>query len=209
MNTRRAPLSSAGTAGPPSSRADGRTDSGAPPRSASAQLLTALRAAIREVPDFPTPGIIFKDVAPLLADAALFRHATDAMAAPFADGGITHVVAVEARGFIFGAPVAQRLGAGFIPVRKAGKLPWQTERIEYALEYASGILEIHRDAFAPGARVLVVDDVLATGGTAAATGALVERLGAEVVGFAVLIELSFLHGRAALQHRRVEALLSY
>lgn len=172
-------------------------------------MLTALRAAIREVPDFPTPGIIFKDVAPLLADAALFRDATDAMAALFADGGITHVVAVEARGFIFGAPVAQRLGAGFIPVRKAGKLPWQTERIEYALEYASGILEIHRDACAPGARVLVVDDVLATGGTAAATGALVERLGAEVVGFAVLIELSFLHGRAALQNRRVEALLSY
>jgi adenine phosphoribosyltransferase len=152
---------------------------------------------------------MFKDVAPLLADAALFRQATDAMAAPFADGGITHVVAVEARGFIFGAPVAQRLCAGFVPVRKAGKLPWQTERIEYALEYASGILEIHRDACVPGSRVLVVDDVLATGGTAAATGALVERLGAQVVGFAVLIELSFLHGRAALRDRRVEALLAY
>lgn len=209
MSIRRAPHTPVGTSSPPSPRADRSTHSGTPPSAAAPQLLAALRAAIRDVPDFPTPGIMFKDVAPLLADAALFRQATDAMAAPFADGGITHVVAVEARGFIFGAPVAQRLGAGFVPVRKAGKLPWQTERIEYALEYASGILEIHRDACVPGSRVLVVDDVLATGGTAAATGALVERLGAQVVGFAVLIELSFLHGRAALRDRRVEALLAY
>lgn len=179
-----------------------------PPRD-PASLVTALRAAIRDVADFPTPGIVFKDVAPLLADARLFAQATDALAAPFAREGITHVVAVEARGFIFGAPVAQRLGAGFIPVRKAGKLPWKTERIEYALEYASGVLEIHQDSCAPGTRVLVVDDVLATGGTAAATAALAERLGAHVVGIAVLIELTFLHGRDALGGRRLEALLAY
>jgi adenine phosphoribosyltransferase len=206
MSTSRAPSSSAATSDSPSPHAD------APNRgagAASAQLLTALRGAIRDVPDFPTPGILFKDVAPLLADASLFRQATDAMAAPFMGEGITHVVAVEARGFIFGAPVAQRLGAGFIPVRKAGKLPWHTERIEYALEYASGVLEIHRDACVRGARVLVVDDVLATGGTAAATGALVERLGAHVAGFAMLIELSFLHGRSALRDRRIEALLTF
>ncbi len=177
--------------------------------STPASLVAALRARVRDVPDFPTPGIVFKDVAPLLADARLFAQATDALAAPFAGDGITHVVAVEARGFIFGAPVAQRLGAGFVPVRKAGKLPWKTERIEYALEYASGVLEIHRDACGPGARVLVVDDVLATGGTAAATAALAERLGARVAGIAVLIELTFLHGREALGGRRLEALLSY
>ena len=165
MSIRRAPHTPVGTSSPPSPRADHSTHSGTPPSAAAPQLLAALRAAIRDVPDFPTPGIMFKDVAPLLADAALFRQATDAMAAPFADGGITHVVAVEARGFIFGAPVAQRLGAGFVPVRKAGKLPWQTERIEYALEYASGILEIHRDACVPGSRVLVVDDVSARSGS--------------------------------------------
>ena len=172
-------------------------------------LIAALRASIRDVPDFPTPGVVFKDVAPLLADARLFARATEALAAPFASDGITHVVAVEARGFIFGAPVAQRLGAGFVPVRKAGKLPWKTERIEYALEYGSGVLEIHRDGCGPGMRVLVVDDVLATGGTAAATAALAERLGAKVAGIAVLIELTFLHGRDTLGGRRLEALISY
>jgi adenine phosphoribosyltransferase len=180
-----------------------------PAASPSGSLIAAVRGAIRDVPDFPTPGVVFKDVAPLLADARLFAQTTDALAAPFADEGITHVIAVEARGFIFGAPVAQRLGAGFIPVRKAGKLPWNTERIEYALEYASGVLEIHRDACAPGARVLLVDDVLATGGTAAATAVLAERLGARVAGIAVLIELTFLHGRDALAGRRLESLVAY
>jgi adenine phosphoribosyltransferase len=164
---------------------------------------------VRDVPDFPTPGIVFKDVTPLLADATLFRHATDALAAPFAADGITHVVAVEARGFIFGAPAAQHLRAGFIPVRKAGKLPWQTERMEYALEYGTGVLEIHQDACAPGMRVVVVDDVLATGGTAAATCALIERLGAVVVGCSFLIELGFLRGRHALPGRRAEVVLHY
>ena len=172
-------------------------------------LRQSLAAAIRDVPDFPTPGIIFKDVTPLLANAALFRRATEGLAAPFQGDGITHVVAVEARGFIFGAPVAQHLGAGFVPVRKAGKLPWHTERVEYALEYGSGVLEIHRDACDGPMRVLVVDDVLATGGTAAATCALIERLGAVVVGCSFLIELGFLGGRKQLAGRRLEALLPY
>jgi len=177
--------------------------------SRTAATLLELRRAVRDVPDFPKPGIIFKDITPLLADADLFRKATDALAAPFIGQGITHVVAVEARGFIFGAPVADRLGAGFIPVRKAGKLPWRSERIEYALEYGSGILEVHGDAFDHGARVLVVDDVLATGGTAAATCALAERLGAKIAGCSFLIELSFLGGRAGLGTRRVEVVLRY
>lgn len=176
---------------------------------ADSGLSDALRRSIRDVPDFPTKGIIFKDVTPLLADAELFRRATAALAAPFAGDRITHVVAIEARGFIFGGPVAQQLGVGLIPVRKAGKLPWQTERAEYALEYGTSVLEIHRDACGEAMRVLVVDDVLATGGTAAATAALVERLGATVAGFAFLIELGFLRGRAALPGRRVEALIGY
>jgi adenine phosphoribosyltransferase len=161
------------------------------------------------VPDFPTPGIIFKDITPLLADAALFSRATHALAAPFESSDVTHVVAVEARGFIFGAPVAQHLGAGLVPVRKAGKLPWHTERVEYALEYGSGALEVHRDACNRPMRVLIVDDVLATGGTAAATCALIERLGAEVVGCSFLIELGFLNGRTLLKGRRLEAVLTY
>jgi adenine phosphoribosyltransferase len=178
----------------------------APPDSGASD---ALRRGIRDVPDFPTKGIIFKDVTPLLADADLFRRATAALAAPFVGDRITHVVAIEARGFIFAGPVAQQLGVGLIPVRKAGKLPWHTERAEYALEYGTGVLEIHRDACGEAMRVLVVDDVLATGGTAAATAALVERLGATVVGFAFLIELGFLHGRSALAGRRIEAVLAY
>ncbi len=169
----------------------------------------ALRASVRDIPDFPTPGIMFKDITPLLADAQLLRQATEAMALPFVDAGITHVVAVEARGFIFGAPVAEHLDAGFVPVRKAGKLPWHTERIEYALEYGAGVLEIHRQISGDPMRVLLVDDVLATGGTAAATCALIERLGASVLGCSFLIELGFLGGRAQLTGRRVEAVLKY
>ncbi len=170
-----------------------------------------MRAAVRDVPDFPTKGIVFKDVTPLLANGRLFSQAMHAMTAPFVDAGVTHVVAIEARGFIFGAVVADHLGAGLVPVRKAGKLPSATERIEYALEYGSGILEIHRDACEPGgpARVLVVDDVLATGGTAAATCQLVERLGAVVVGCSFLLELTFLNGRRLLEGRRVESVLMY
>ena len=168
-----------------------------------------LRARIRDVPDFPKPGIIFKDITPLLADAALFREATQAMAMPFEAERITHVIAVESRGFILGGPIAQQLGAGLVPARKRGKLPWKTLREEYALEYGTDILEIHADALPRGARAVIVDDVLATGGTAAAVEGLVHRAGAELLGFAFLIALGFLGGRARLGNTRVETLLDY
>ena len=168
-----------------------------------------LRGAIRDVADFPRPGIAFKDITPLLADPDLFRQATQAMAAPFADEGVRYVVGVESRGFILGAPVALELGAGFIPVRKPGKLPHRTTAAEYALEYGTDRLEIHADACSPESRVLVVDDVLATGGTAAATCRLVESVGGIVVGCSFLIVLSFLPGLAALRPRRISALVTY
>lgn len=164
---------------------------------------------IRDIPDFPQPGIVFKDITPLLGDPQAFRTCIDALATPFAEDGIAKVLGTEARGFILAAPVAYRFGAGFVPVRKAGKLPWEIERQEYELEYGTDLLEIHRDAVAPGERVLIVDDVLATGGTAAATARLVTKLGGVVVGFAFLIELGFLDGRAALGHDRVVSLLTY
>ena len=174
-----------------------------------ADLSTRLRAAIRDVADFPKPGIVFKDITPLLCDPALFRAATDALAAPFRAAGVTHVLAVESRGFILGAPVAHELSAGFVPIRKVGKLPFKTESVEYALEYGTDKLEIHVDACTPRARVLIVDDVLATGGTAAAACDLAEKIGAEVVGLSFLIELAFLKGAARLPGRRMEALLRY
>jgi adenine phosphoribosyltransferase len=171
-----------------------------------------IRRAIRDIPDFPKPGIVFKDITPLLADASLFAAVTEAMAAPFATAGITHVVAIESRGFILGAPVAQRLEAGFVPVRKPGKLPARVEAEEYDLEYGRDRLEMHADACAGSSpRVLVVDDVLATGGTADATLRLVEKLGAEVVGLSFLIALSFLSGVERLRGagRVVSALVTY
>ena len=180
-----------------------------PQRISSDQLTEALKGAIRDVPDFPKAGIVFKDITPVLADPGLFRQITDAMAAPFADAGISYVVGVESRGFIIGAPVALALGAGFVPVRKPGKLPYRTAAAEYALEYGTDRLEIHADACARDARVLVVDDVLATGGTASATCRLVEGLGGVVVGCSFLMALSFLPGRAALSGRRVETLVTY
>jgi adenine phosphoribosyltransferase len=166
-------------------------------------------AAIRDVPDFPKPGIVFKDITPVLLDASLFRQATDAMAAPFAGEAISHVVAIESRGFILGAPVAQSLGAAFVPFRKPGKLPYLVERVEYALEYGVDALECHRDALKGGQRVLIVDDVLATGGTAAAACALAESLGATVQGCSFLVELSFLAGRRKLRERRIERVVTY
>lgn len=169
----------------------------------------AIRAAIREVPDFPKPGIIFKDITPVLADAELFRAATDAMAQPWDQAGVTLVVAIESRGFLLGAPVAQRLGVGLAPIRKPGKLPSVTERLAYALEYGTDALEIHVDGCPAGSRVLVVDDVLATGGTARAACQLVERLGGLVVGCSFLIELSFLDGGATLGDRKRSALVRY
>ena len=168
-----------------------------------------LRSLVREVPDFPAAGIAFRDITPLLGNAAAFRRAVDELAEPFADLGVDRVVGVESRGFILAAPVAYRLGAAFVPVRKAGKLPWAVVREEYQLEYGSDKLEIHRDAIHPDERVLIVDDVLATGGTAAATARLVEALGGELVGIAILIELSALGGRAALGDRRLETVASY
>ena len=174
-------------------------------------LQARIRSAIRDVPDFPKPGILFKDITPLLADAALFLATTDAMARPFEREKVTHVVAIESRGFILGGPVAQRLGAGFVPVRKSGKLPAKTEVVEYALEYGTDRLEIHADACNWGGRprMLIVDDVLATGGTADATRRLIERLGGDVIGFSFLIALSFLPGVERLGGKAAQVLVTY
>jgi adenine phosphoribosyltransferase len=176
---------------------------------AGTDVADKLSALVREIPDFPRPGVTFKDITPLLAERDAFRSCIDAVADHFDGSGVDRVVGVEARGFIIAAPVAYRFGAAFTPVRKAGKLPWQVEAEEYALEYGTDLLEIHKDAVHPGDRVLVVDDVLATGGTAAATVRLVERLGAEVVGLGFIIELGFLAGRAQLAGRDVLSLVTY
>jgi len=168
-----------------------------------------LQAHVRDIPDYPRPGVVFKDITPVLAAPDAFAAVVDAVAAPFADRRIDKVLGIEARGFVFAAPVAYRHAAGFVPVRKAGKLPWEIERAEYELEYGSDLLEVHRDAVQPGERVLIVDDVLATGGTACAALTLAERLGGEVVGFAFFIELAFLHGRDRLAGHKVEAVLEY
>lgn len=168
-----------------------------------------LKEHIRDIPDFPKPGIVFKDITPLLAHAEAFRQTIDSLVDRFADAGVDKVLGVEARGFIAAAPVAYRFGAGFVPVRKAGKLPWQIEKEQYELEYGTDLLEIHRDAIAPGQRALIVDDVLATGGTAAATVRLVEKLGGVVVGLGFLIELAFLDGRSKLEGHDVVSLITY
>ena len=168
-----------------------------------------LRSLIRDIPDYPKPGILFKDITPLLGDASAFALATRLMAAPFAGARVTHVVAIESRGFILGAPIAQQLGAGFVPVRKPGKLPHTKRREEYALEYGTDALEMHDDALSSASRVLIVDDVLATGGTAAATCRLVESLGAKVVGLSFLLALSFLPGAERLRGHRFSAILEY
>ena len=168
-----------------------------------------LRSRIVDVPDFPTPGIVFKDISPLLADHVAFAAAVDAVVAHHGRGTVDKVVGIEARGFILAAPVAYHFGAGFVPVRKPGKLPLATHETSYDLEYGSNVLQVHQDAFSPGDRVLVVDDVLATGGTAAAAARLVEQAGGEVVGLSVLLELAFLDGRAALPGRDVHALVTY
>ena len=169
----------------------------------------ALRSFVRDIADYPVAGVTFRDITPLLGDSAALAQAVDAMVEQFAGVPIDRVVGVEARGFIFGAAVAYRAGAGFVPVRKAGKLPWAVVREEYNLEYGSDKLEIHRDAIHPGERILIVDDVLATGGTAAATAKLVETLGGVVVGLAFLLEIDDLGGRAKLGERTAQALLHY
>jgi adenine phosphoribosyltransferase len=168
-----------------------------------------LRAKIREVPDFPKPGILFYDITTLLRDADAFREVIDRMAEAVKGEQIDLVVGMESRGFIFAAPLADRLGAGFVPVRKLGKLPAETITVEYALEYGSNTLEIHRDAIQPGQKVLIVDDLLATGGTVKGTIELVERLKGDVVGLAFLVELDFLKGRDRLDGRRVTSVIKY
>jgi adenine phosphoribosyltransferase len=172
-------------------------------------MLDAVRAAIRDVPDFPKPGIVFKDITPVLSDGPLFRQVIDALVARWQGERIAKVVGIESRGFCFAAPLAYALGVGLTIVRKPGKLPWRTIREAYALEYGEATLELHEDAFRPGERVLVVDDVLATGGTAEAVGRLLRRQQAELVSYAFLVELGFLGGARKLGAENVHALLTY
>ena len=166
-----------------------------------------LASYVRDVPDFPKPGILFRDITPLLASPEAFHAAVGAMAEPFRKSGADRVVGIEARGFMFGAAIARELGLGFVPVRKPGKLPGRTEKVAYGLEYGSDGLEVHTDAFSAGESALVVDDVLATGGTAAAAAELVERLGARVAGLSFFIELGALGGRSRLSGRPAHAVL--
>src|SRR6266542_2352334 len=168
-----------------------------------------IERSIRNVPDFPKAGIQFKDITPVLADPRLFSGAIDLLADDFKPGSVDAVVGIDARGFIFAAAVAVKLGAGFVPVRKKGKLPYKTHEQDYALEYGTGSVAIHVDALKPGAHVLLVDDLLATGGTAAAAAALVQRLGAQILEISFLIELSFLHGREKLKGYPVRSLVVY
>lgn len=168
-----------------------------------------LRAHVRDVTDFPEAGVVFRDITPLLGNAAAFEQAVDGLVDIFEGVEVDRVVGVESRGFIFGAAVAYRIGAGFVPVRKPGKLPWAVVREEYQLEYGTDKLEIHRDAIHPGERIIIVDDVLATGGTASATVTLVETLGGVIAGLGFLLELEALGGRSRLGERSVTSLLQY
>jgi adenine phosphoribosyltransferase len=171
--------------------------------------LEQIKGLIRDVPDFPQDGIVFKDITPVLADPIAFSTLIDLIVVHFGRGNVDKVVGIEARGFILASPVAYHFGAGFVPVRKQGKLPSETLAEEYALEYGTATLEIHVDAVRPGERVLIVDDVLATGGTAKATASLVERIGGTVCGIACLIELDFLNGREQLPGHELFTLIHY
>lgn len=172
--------------------------------------LARIRSMIRDVPDFPQPGVLFKDITPLLANPELLAQSIDGMIEATGITQVDKVVGIDARGFIFGALIAERLGAGFIPVRKKGKLPWQTRGVDYALEYGTNSVEMHLDAIAPGETVLLADDLLATGGTAGAALQLIHEAGAKLLASTFLIELSFLHGRDKLQqHGPVHALITY
>ncbi len=164
---------------------------------------------IRDIPDFPQKGVLFKDITPLLQEPAAFRAAMERLAAHYNGAGIQTVVGIESRGFIFGAPLAYLLNCGFVPVRKFGKLPSQTVSVEYALEYGTNVVEVHQDAIKPGERVLIVDDLLATGGTVSAAIELVEKLGGHIAGIAFLVELTFLKGREQLEGHDVFALIKY
>jgi adenine phosphoribosyltransferase len=174
-----------------------------------AKSIEQLKTSIRDVPDFPKAGIVFKDITPLLQNPTTFKMTVDRLAGPFQKKGITHVASIESRGFIFGAPVAYLLGAGYIPIRKKGKLPFKTFSHSFDLEYGTDTLEIHADALESNSRVLLIDDVLATGGTARAACQLIEKLKAKVVGLAFTIELEFLHGREKLRGYDVLSLLKY
>lgn len=169
----------------------------------------AIRARIRDVPDFPKPGILFKDITPLLADPKAFTIVLDAFNEAYVGKHLDAIVGIESRGFIFGGALAARLNCSFVPVRKPGKLPYHVDRVSYALEYGEGTLEMHKDSIAKGARVLVVDDLLATGGTAAGAAQLVGIQGGEVVGYAFVIELAFLEGRKKLNGAHVTSLVTY
>lgn len=171
--------------------------------------MSSLAEAIRTVPDFPKPGIMFRDITTLLKDPTSFQKASEALYEQYKDAGVQKVVAVESRGFIFGAALALRLGAGFVPIRKKGKLPARTLKQEYDLEYGTDSVEIHEDAIKPGERVLLHDDLLATGGTMGAACKLVEQLKADIVGLSFLIELNFLHGREKLRPYTVSSLIQY
>jgi adenine phosphoribosyltransferase len=168
-----------------------------------------LERYIRSIPDWPKKGILFRDITPLLADPEALAAAVDALCAGFTDAGIEYVAAVEARGFIFGAAVARKLGVGFVPIRKKGKLPFRTESVTYDLEYGTDTLEVHRDAVSKGSRVLMVDDLLATGGTMAAACKLIEKIGGQIAGIAFLIELSELAGREKLGGYKINTVISY
>ena len=176
-----------------------------PPAASGSDIAELIRSRIRDVADYPQPGVTFKDITPLLADGAAFAAVVTALASGY--DGVDKVAGIEARGFILAAPVAIVLGAGFVPVRKAGKLPGPTYAQSYDLEYGSATVEVHQDAFAPGERVLVVDDVLATGGTGSATAELVRKAGGEVAAIAVIMELSFLNGRSRLPDAAIRSLL--
>jgi len=171
--------------------------------------VTELRAKIRDIKDFPTEGILFKDITTLLKDGPAFRAVVDMLATRYAQDRVDVVIGIESRGFIFGGALAHQLGAGFVPVRKLGKLPAKTIEVEYELEYGRDALAVHEDAVQPGQRVLVVDDLLATGGTMAATLRLIEQLGGKVVGVAFMIELAFLHGREKLKNFPVHSIIVY
>lgn len=168
-----------------------------------------IKHLIRDIPDFPTKGILFRDITPVLQDAAAFGEAVGWMVERCREMSPDVVVGIESRGFILGSPAALELGLGFVPVRKAGKLPAETVRAEYSLEYGANVVEMHRDAVAPGVRAVIVDDLLATGGTAKAAARLVEELGGQVAGFSFLIELTFLEGRRLLEGYRTCSLVSY
>ncbi len=168
-----------------------------------------LKRYIRDIPDWPKKGILFRDITPLLLNPEAFAEAVEALCADFTEMGIEYVAAVEARGFIFGSAVAEKLGAGFVPIRKKGKLPWQTESVSYDLEYGTDTLEVHSDAIESGGKVLMVDDLLATGGTMAAACKLIEKIGGTVAGIAFLIELADLKGREKIADYKVTSIISY